>query len=229
MRLPTAEGQPPDLDEQQCVNSAGKTVFSTVNPLREASVTGRTNDAKADCDKSDSAPSAVSPAIFATTERTVAVAGESPRSDAESAVPPPLTDKIAEPNAPVWRIVGEWVAISFSIALSLLACSLVLLAMRQLTGGKHGSILRVEFAHAEGGSFVLPFSLAPQTEKADERGRPPRCHTQVADFTEAPLAAAMLGSLFGESRGRGETQHGEQEKAILQQILEDNIALQKGV
>jgi hypothetical protein len=225
MRMAAVQVQPPALHEQQSVNSAGETVPSLIKPLRETSVMGRTDDAGADRDKSDSGTSAVSRAVFATTERSVAVAGESSASDAEPPVLPTLTDQIVEPNGPAWRIVGEWGAISFSIALSLLACSLVLLTMRRQISGKHSSILRVELAPAEGGNFFLPFSPAPQPDKAGGRGSP-RGHTPIADFSETPLAASMPNPIFGDSHGRAQTRHGEHEMAILQQILEDNIALQ---
>jgi len=196
--------------------------------LREDSLLGRAGNETPDGDETASVTSAVQPVSFAPAGPSEMGLGESPRSVVESTASPPLAAHHAEADVPAWRIVSVWVAISFSIALSLLACSLVLLTVRQHIGGKHGSILRVELTQPGGGSLVLPFALASQAEGADGRAAPSRYRTRVADLGDASLAAAMFGSILGEPRGGGEQRRGDPDDAIFQQILEDNLALQKG-
>jgi hypothetical protein len=204
-------------------------VLNPINPLRSAPVAGRATGEKADHSNTVPVPSAARPVNFTTSELPEEEVGSRPLSAAASAAFQPFADKNTGTDTSVWRIAGVWVAIAFSMALSMLACSLVLLTVRQQLGGKHGSIIRVEFSQPGGGSLVLPFSLAPPTGESGGRETPLRCQTRVADFAEASFAAATLGPIFGEPGPEGEDQHREQDEAILQQILADNITLQKGV
>lgn len=231
----SAPGLPPlanhgsrDGKPRDSLRSPQPTGLLPLESLREDSSLGHAGDETPDGGETASVTSAVQPASFATAGPSETGLGESLRSVVESTASTPLADHHAAADVPAWRIVSVWVAISFSIALSLLACSLVLLTVRQQIGGKHGSILRVELTQPGGGSLVLPFSLASQAEGADGRAAPSRYRTRVADLGDASLAAGIFGSILGEPRGGAEQRRGDQDDAIFQQILEDNIALQKG-
>ena len=196
-------------------------------PLRESSVAGSAGGPPA-----GHRPTVAETADVRTTSFASSAIGEpsaSPQmlsSDASTTAELPQTTNHAAGAAPwTWPIAGLWVAISFSLALSLLACGLVLLAVRQASG-KHGSILRVELTQAGGGSLVVPWTVPAVS--MDRRESPARCHTSVADLGDSSLAATMLGPQFGKPSREGGAARSEQEDTILQQIIEENLALQKG-
>jgi hypothetical protein len=151
---------------------------------------------------------------------------ELPPTDAEAAVLPPRSAALAAANPTSWRIAGLWAAISLSLALSLLACSLVLFTLRQQTSGRHGSILRVELAQAGGGSFVLPLTAAAPAVGGGEPAA--RRRTSVADLGDAPPATTLFSPMFKKRSGNSNDSQSEQQDAMLQRILEENLALQQG-
>lgn len=171
--------------------------------------------------------SAVQPASFFTSDLPEDRTGGRPPIVAESAASPPGYYEAAGASVPVWQIVGLSVAISFLLALTLLAFSLRLLTARQQIGGSPGSVIRFEVAQSAGGNLVLPFPMMPQMGQPGEQEAPLRGPTRVAEFAEDILGAAALGPILGEPRGQPKEKQNGPEASILQQIFEDNVALQK--
>jgi hypothetical protein len=106
--------------------------------------------------------------------------------------------------------------------------------LRQQSGGNPGSVIRFEVAQPAGGNFMLPFPMMPQpsptvppTSQPVGKETPSRGPTRVADFAEDILGAASLGSILGGKHGPHEDNQCEREQSILQQIFEDNVALQE--
>lgn len=130
-------------------------------------------------------------------------------------------------DVPVWQIVGLSVAISFLLALTLLGFSLLLLTMRQPGAGTPGSVIRFELAQSADGNLLLPFPMTPQMGQLGKQETPLRGPTRVAEFAEDILGAAALGPILGEPREQLEEKQNGPEASILQQIFEDNVALQK--
>ena len=171
--------------------------------------------------------SAVQPASFSTSEFPEARIGGRPLVVVEAATSPPAYYRTSGEALPVWQIVGLSVAISFLLALSLMAFSVLLLTSRQQIVGNPGSVIRFELAQAGGGSCVLPFPMIPSTSQPGAKESPLRDGTRVADFAEDILGSASLGPILGGKHGPQEDKQCEREQSILQQIFEDNVALQK--
>jgi hypothetical protein len=177
--------------------------------------------------------SAVQPASFTTSDIAESRMGGGPLVVVESAASPPGYSRATGENVPAWQIVGLSVAISFLLALTFLAFSLLLLTMRQPSGVTPGSVIRFELAQAAGGNFVLPFPLVPQTSPMVPPASQPvgtetasRGPTRVADFAGDVLGGGF-GPILGQPRTERDKKTNEREASILQQIFEDNVTLQK--
>jgi hypothetical protein len=177
--------------------------------------------------------SAVQPASFTTSEIADARTGGGPLVVVESAASPLGYSRAVGENVPAWQIVGLSVAISFLLALTFLAFSLLLLTMRQSGGGNPGSVIRFELAQPAGGNFVLPFPMMPPTSPTVPPARQAagaetasRGSARVADFAE-DILGAEFGPILGQPRTDRDKKTNEHEASILQQIFEDNVTLQK--
>jgi hypothetical protein len=187
---------------------------------------GRRKDESANLATQAQVASPVQPASFSTSELPQARSGSGPLVVVESAGSPPVYYRAGGESLPAWQIVGLSVAISFSLALALLAFSLLLLTLRQQPGGSFGSVVRFEVAQPAGGNITLPFPMPPPSQPMGQV-TPSRGPGRVADFAEDILSAAAFGSILGEKRGPQEDNTKEREESILQQIFEDNVALQE--
>jgi hypothetical protein len=196
-------------------------------PLSESPVAGQAENPIADRSQAAHDTSEVLPVNFAASARGEPSSNqELPSTEAETTSLPPRSAAMAMAEPTPWRIAGLWAAISLSLALSLLACSLVLFTLRQQIGGRHDSILRVELAQAGGGSFVLPLAAqAPAVGGGEPR---PRRRTSVADLGDAPPATTLFRPMFKKRSGNSNDSQSEQQDAILQRIFEENLALQQG-
>ncbi len=205
-------------------HAATDAVASAVPPTIFAA--GRKKDESANLATQTHVASPVQPASFSASELPQAGSGSGPLVVVESAGSPPIYYRTSGENLPAWQIVGLSVAISFSLALVLLAFSLLLLALRQQPGGSPGSVVRFEFAQPAGGSLALPFPMPPPTQPTGP-DTPSRGPGRVADFAKDILGAAAFDAILREKPGPQADNAKEREESILQQIFEDNVALQK--
>jgi hypothetical protein len=118
-------------------------------------------------------------------------------------------------------------SLGISLTLCLVSICLLLLAVRQQT--KRDSTIRVELA---GSPLTYGAPTSPPTSPSTSPKKTTRDNgrqTAVADLAELTLPVDALGPIMGGLREENKKQQEEQEQAILQEILHDNLRLQEQI
>ncbi|HPM80820.1 MAG TPA: hypothetical protein PLF81_08970 [Candidatus Anammoximicrobium sp.] len=216
---------PPGGRDEGSLSGLHPDLFTPANPLRQASRERSPPATEARSGEADPVPAAVSAAASPGSD----LPGDARSGGSASTVVAPADpvslrhDAWSDPS--VVRIVAASVAISF--ALTVLALGWVVLTVRQQIGEKRDATIRVELSQPAAANFVLPSPAAPPTEVPGEPDPQARRDARVVDFADVSLATPT-GPTFEECRQEEERCRKELEQAILQQIFQDNVALQLG-